>query len=422
VTALRDRQFRRLFAGHSLSTFGDTALYLTLGMWAKDLTGSNAAAGSVFLALGLPSLFAPFTGHITDQFRRRPLMLATNAAMAAIVLSLLAVRSARQLWIIYAVASCYGIAFGLLNAAGAGLRKVMLADNDLAGANAALQTATQGLRIISPLAGAALYTALGGVAVAALDVVTFIVAIIALAGLRIAEPLPQPAASEPFRRRITAGFRHILAVPVLRQTTTATACAFCVLGICETVIFAVISTGLHRTTAFFGITNSVQGAGSILAGLTVTLLLRRAGEARTVGLSLACFTLASVCYRLPAVPPVLAGAALDGIGSVWLSVGVMTAAQRHTPLPLQGRVNAAVLMAITGPQTISIAAGTILINLVDYRILLITMAIPTGSCALMLLTRPSNTTPAKYQLPTRAASESGTACTGSDNPAFDQTP
>jgi MFS family permease len=146
VSALRDRRFRRLFAGHSLSTFGDTALYLTLGMWAKDLTGSNAAAGAVFLALGIPSLFAPLTGHIADRFRRRPLMLTTNAVMAAIVLSLLAVRSAHQLWIIYAVASCYGTAFGLLNAAGAGLRKAMLADNDLAGANAALQTATQGLR------------------------------------------------------------------------------------------------------------------------------------------------------------------------------------------------------------------------------------------------------------------------------------
>jgi hypothetical protein len=43
--ALRDRRFRRLFAGQALSSFGDTAMYLTLGIWAKTLTGSNAAAG-----------------------------------------------------------------------------------------------------------------------------------------------------------------------------------------------------------------------------------------------------------------------------------------------------------------------------------------------------------------------------------------
>jgi hypothetical protein len=53
-----DPRFRRLLAGQSLSSFGDTALYLTLGIWAKALTGSNAAAGGVFLALGLPALAA----------------------------------------------------------------------------------------------------------------------------------------------------------------------------------------------------------------------------------------------------------------------------------------------------------------------------------------------------------------------------
>jgi hypothetical protein len=45
VGALSDRQFRRLLAGNALSSFGDSALYLSLGIWAKDLTGSNAAAG-----------------------------------------------------------------------------------------------------------------------------------------------------------------------------------------------------------------------------------------------------------------------------------------------------------------------------------------------------------------------------------------
>jgi MFS family permease len=70
-----DPRFRRLLAGQSLSTFGDTALYLTLGIWAKALTGSNAAAGAVFLALGIPALFAPAAGHLADRVRRRPLLL-----------------------------------------------------------------------------------------------------------------------------------------------------------------------------------------------------------------------------------------------------------------------------------------------------------------------------------------------------------
>lgn len=82
------------------------------------------------------------------------------------VLSLLAVHGRAQLWIIYVVAFCYGIAFSILSRAGAGLRKDMLADDELGAANAALQTVGQGLRIVAPLAGAGLYVAVGGSAVA----------------------------------------------------------------------------------------------------------------------------------------------------------------------------------------------------------------------------------------------------------------
>ena len=51
MSALRHPRFRRLLVGESVSSFGDTAMFLSLGVWAKDLTGSNTAAGLVFLFL-----------------------------------------------------------------------------------------------------------------------------------------------------------------------------------------------------------------------------------------------------------------------------------------------------------------------------------------------------------------------------------
>ena len=59
---LGDSRFGRLLVGQTLSGVGDSALYLTLGIWAEDLTGSNAAAGLVFVFLGLPALFSPLLG------------------------------------------------------------------------------------------------------------------------------------------------------------------------------------------------------------------------------------------------------------------------------------------------------------------------------------------------------------------------
>jgi MFS family permease len=98
VGALGDARFRRLLAGNSVSSFGDSALYLSLGIWAKDLTASNAAAGQVFVALGLGYLTAPVGGQLADRFRRRPLLITANAATGVMVLSLLFVHSRDQLW------------------------------------------------------------------------------------------------------------------------------------------------------------------------------------------------------------------------------------------------------------------------------------------------------------------------------------
>jgi MFS family permease len=386
--ALRDPRFRRLFTGQALSSFGDSALYLTLGIWAKTLTGSNAAAGGVFLALAAPTLFAPLAGHLADRVRRKTLLIAVNAITALIVLSLILVRSRDQLWLIYVVAFCYGISFDLLNAAGSGLRKDMLRGEDLASANALLQMANQGLRVLSPLVGSGLFVAFGGPPVAIFDAVTFLAAIVATASLRVAESEPDKTHGS-FWRDTTGGFRHIRAVPLLAQLTLVSAIAFSVIGVSETVIYAVVGQGLHRAPSFMGVVLSVQGGGSIASGLMAACLMRRAGAARTVGLALGCFALGALVYQTSSLPLVLAGAALDGIGVVWLSVGLFTAMQQHTPPRLQGRVNAAATTLLITPQTLSIAAGAALISVVSYRLLLLAMAVIIGACAGWLLARPA---------------------------------
>ncbi len=241
--ALADARFRRLLAGQSLSSFGDTALYLSLAIWAKDLSGSNAAAGAVFFALGLPVLAAPLAGHLADRVGRR--------------------------------------------------------------------------RLASPLVGAALYARFGGGTLALLDAGTFAAAVLALLSIKLHESPPDHD-PQPLLTQVTAGFRHLRHTPVLAPITLAVAVAFSVIGFFESVDFAVIDQGLHRPASFFGVLNSVQGAGSILGGLTASMLLRRLGEARTVGLALL----------------------VDGVGALAL-----------TPPRLQGRVAAATNLLTSGPQT-----------------------------------------------------------------------
>ena len=56
---LRDRSYRRLLIGQTLSAFGDYAMFLALAVWVKVLTGSNAKAGLAILPFVLPSLAGP---------------------------------------------------------------------------------------------------------------------------------------------------------------------------------------------------------------------------------------------------------------------------------------------------------------------------------------------------------------------------
>jgi hypothetical protein len=70
---------------------------------------------------------------------------------------------------------------------------------------------------------------------------------------------------------------------------------------------------------------------------------------------------------------------LFGLSLPWVIVGLTTLLQRMTPSELQGRVYAAADALITTPQTISIAAGAVLIGIAGYQALLAAMA---GSSAL----------------------------------------
>jgi MFS family permease len=388
MSALGDPRFRRLLVGNSVSSFGDSALYLSLGIWAKDLTGSNAAAGAIFLAEGLPCLAAPLAGQLVDRVRRRPLLIAANAAAGAAVLALVLVHSRADLWVMYAVALCYGAASTVIWPAGSALLKDLLADSDLLGANAARTTISQGLRIASPLAGAAIYASFGGGCLAVLDSVTFAVAIGALLSVRVDETRPRVAAGQRVLAQVLAGAAHLRHTPLLAQITRSAAIAMLVLGCYESVTFAVIAA-IGRPASFFGVLMSIQAAGSIIGGLAVGPLIRRVGEARTLGAALAAWAVASLIYTIPVLPASCAALAVFGVAVPLNAVVVTTATQRYTPPHLQGRTLAASYLATDLAQTISITIGAALVDTLGYRPLLIITAAVVSSAAIPLVARPA---------------------------------
>jgi MFS family permease len=377
---------RLLFAGQTLSMFGDWMMIIVLAIWMKVLTGSSSAAGLVFFVFALAGLVAPLGGLVVDRLPKRPLMIATHLALAGVMCLLLFVHDRSDAWLLYAVTALYGLGGDLFAAARSAMMKAMLPDELLADANGAYQSIREGLRLVAPLAGAGLYAAFGGPVVAVADAATFVASAGTLVALRFVEP---PAAPQElhFLRELTAGLEHIARTPVLRQLSVGLGAALLVIGFSETLIFAVTSHSLHRSPAFIGVLSAFQGIGSIAGGLTAAPLMRRLGDLRLAGIGVFVFGAGDAFLLVPRLAPIAGGAAIAGVGIVWAIVAIATAYQRRSPDELQGRVASAANMLFSVPQTISIAVGAVLVTVIDYRIEIALMTAVVMLAAAYLLTR-----------------------------------
>src|SRR5256884_6320110 len=382
--AIRDA--RVLLLGWGLSMLGDTAMFLVLGIWAKDLTHSNAAAGLVFFVLILPSLFAPLAGLVVDRVRKRPLLIAVNCAMAAAVLLLLFVHDRSDLWLIYVVAGLYGSAGAILGSARSAFLTVMLPRELLGDANAVFSTVREGLRLLAPLLGAGLYAAFSGGVVAIAGALTFVGLAVALLFVRTPEARLERE-EQHFLTELSAGVRHVIATPALKQIILATAACLLVVGFSETLFFAVVEFGLHRQPSFLGVLESLQGLGAIIDGLTAGRALRRFGDVRLVGWGMALFAVGAATFASSSLPVVCAWIIVAGFALSWFIVGFSTAIQLRTPQRLQGRVASAANTIVSTPQTVGIALGAAFVSIVDYRALVAVMAIVVAACGAYLLTR-----------------------------------
>jgi hypothetical protein len=268
----------------------------------------------------------------------------------------------------------------------------------LAEANGAQQTLRQGLQLVTPLIGAGLFTVAGGAVIAEIDAGTFLVAVVSLLLLRMA-PAPDAATAGGTGDTagggapdgdggMAAGFRFIWAEPVLRTIMLALGLSVLTVGFSESALFSVVTVGLHHSASFVGVLTTAGGVGAVLGGMAAAPLLRRVSEPLLLALALACMTLAMLALTVPDLVVVLAGIAVAGAAGPWLSVSGITAFQRRTPAAKMGRVFGVLRLALTIPQTASLAVGAALITVVDYRVLLVVIAATAAASGLLVIGQP----------------------------------
>jgi MFS family permease len=385
-SVIADRNARLFLAVTLVAGFGTSAMSLTSSVWVLSLTGSASLAALCGLCLYAPSLAGPMFGTLVDRLPRRRLLLTTCTAMALLLGLLVAVH---PVWLVFAVMCGYGVAEVLIDAGESAIVQAVVPADRLGGLNSLRTGVQEGLKLVAPLAGAALFAWSGGAPVAGLAAVCLLGSAQLYRKVHMRQT-PMPPRSGVWRQT-GQGLGHLFGQPVVRDVVLAAGVAVAAAGLSDAAAFVVLTRDLHRPPAFAGVLGAAQGFGSIVGALAGGRLLERLGERRVaaIGCLLAAVGSLALCVPVTAVNA-LARVAI-GIGLPWTVVAAFTAVQRYTDQSMIGRVAASATTIVFAPLALTISAGAGLIAVADHRVPLILGAVARVVAGTVLLRRRPQT-------------------------------
>ncbi|MEV4712798.1 MFS transporter [Micromonospora sp. NPDC049374] len=362
-----------------LSGLGGSAMALVAGIWILDLTNSPGLAALAGLCGYAPTLAGPWLGAVVDRLPRRPLVIAANLTVAAVLPSLLAVRGPGQVWLLFCVATVYGIAYVLVDAGESALLPAALSGVHLGRVNGWRSSAQEGVKLVAPLAGAGLYTWQGGQLVALLAAVLPALAAAGYAALRLTRT-PPPVA--PPDRGVRVGLTVLFGAVAIRRPVMLAAVAIGMSGFTTAAGYAVVTDTLGLPATFLGVLLSAQGAGSVAGGLVVGRMIARLGPTAVALAGAGLFAISCLGRCLPWWPAVVAASVVTGLGLPWALVAAVTAVQTHSPDALLGRIAATANTVMFGPIAATTPLGSAAVQLGARPPLVLAAAVCLTACAL----------------------------------------
>lgn len=386
LAPFRQPNFTLAWSAGLISMAGDWALKIALPILVLQLTGSIAATSGVVIAGMLPALaIGPLAGVFVDRWDRRRIMIAANVMQAAALLPLLAVRSADDVWLVYAVTATATAINQFFKPAEAALVPMLVSPDQLLAANSLGAVNNNLARLAGPAAGGLIAAAAGLPGVVAVDAATFL----ASAGLLLlvrgddrAAPAasPTPAHSiAAFRREFADGLRvirgsRVLLVLVVTFTVTSIG-----EGIMGTLFAAYVQDAIHGGVREVGWLMSAQAVGGVLGGVLGSFVAARFSAVRLLCVSAIVFgSLDVALFLYPAIWPVLwpglVFLVLVGIPAVIMGSAAMSQLQLAATPAFCGRV-----FAVLGTtQGLAATLGAVLAGAFGERFGVLTILVAQG--------------------------------------------
>ena len=163
VSLLRNnRNFRLIYIGQTISQLGDWFNAVAVYALLLELTGSATAVAWMMIVQFLPmAIVGPLAGVVVDRVNRRRLMIGADVVRGVLILGLLVVRRADEVWIAYVVMALTVTAAAFFEPARTATIPNITAEEELLPANA-LASATWSAMLAAGASIGGLVTALAG--------------------------------------------------------------------------------------------------------------------------------------------------------------------------------------------------------------------------------------------------------------------
>jgi MFS family permease len=360
ITPLRrHRDFRLLFVGRTVSTFGTMITSVAVPFQVYALTHSSLAVGLLGLFEIGPILTLAFLGGaLADAHDRRRLVLFTEVAFTVIsaILLLNAALPHPHLWVLYAAITGITGLEALQSPSLTALRPRLVDRDELAASSAITGTTDNLSRIVGPALAGILIATTGLPSTYGIDVITFIVSLVTLQVMRAVPPPPD--AERPSMQRVVEGLRYARSRPELLGTYAIDMVAM-FFGI-PTALFPAIASH-YKGASTLGLLYTAPAVGAFLATATSGWTGRVHRLGRAVVVAATCWGLAVLGFGLAgALPLLLLFLALAGAADELSAIFRSTLWNATIPDALRGRLAGIELISYSsGPTLGNVESGVV---------------------------------------------------------------
>lgn len=371
----RHADFRRLWAGETVSQFGTMVSQLALPLvailalhastWQVGvLTACETAA---FVVVGLPA------GAWVERMRFRSVLIVNDLLRAAVlawvpVAQLLGVLTIEQL---YVVALTTGVCTVFFDVAYQSYLPQLVDRELLVEGNAKLQASESVSHIAGPSLGGALIQALTAPYAVLVDAVSFLWSAAWVTRIKVRPPRPEPSPDAHLLREIRDGLRFVLSNRMLRAIAMCTSSANLFGSVISAAFYVFLARQLRLSPGVIGLLTSTAAVGGLIGALVAGRFAAKVGQGPAIWIASTvagpCALVTPFVQRDWTVGLLAVAQIAMWMGIVVYNINQVSFRQALRPPGLLGRMNATMRFLVWGTMPFGALLGGLLGSTIGVR-------------------------------------------------------